>query len=69
MDYEPFFSASQVKKNKMLADIGKLERQKDAATFIIEARMGLWDIKFLADYGDAEFEFMDLEKGKGAEDN
>lgn len=69
MDYEPFFSASQVKKNKWMADIERLHRKKDAATFVIECRMGLWDIRAAADYGDTEWEFVSMEKGKGPEDN
>ena len=43
-DYEPFFSASQVKKNEMLEQIERLARQADAAKFIIESRMQLWDV-------------------------
>ena len=43
-DYEPFFTASQVKKNEMLEQIERLARQADAAKFIIEARMQLWDV-------------------------
>ena len=43
-DYEPFFTASQLKKQEMLEQIERLARQADAAKFIIEARMQLWDV-------------------------
>ena len=43
-DYQPFFTASQVKKQEMLVEIERLARQADAAKFIIEARMQLWDV-------------------------
>jgi len=65
--YEPFFSASHVAKNKMLADIEHLGRKKDAAAFLIEAKMGLWDIRESVAYGDTEWDFHTVEKGKGPE--
>jgi len=43
-DYEPFFTASALKKQEMLDSIERLARQADAAKFIIEARMQLWDV-------------------------
>ena len=43
-DYEPFFTASQVKQNEMLEQIERLARQADAAKFCIEAKMQLWDV-------------------------
>lgn len=67
--YEPFFSASHCAKNKLLADIERIARKKDAAVFRIEANMGLWDIRECASYGDTEYDYWAGKKGKGPEDN
>jgi len=67
--FEPFFSGSRVAKNKLLADIERLARKKDAAVFLIEAKMGLWDIRESASYEDTEWDYWASKKGKGPEDN
>ena len=68
-DWEPFFKASRISKDRLLAGIEKAERQKDAAQFLIEARMQIWDIRESVAYGDTEWDFYAMKKGKGPEDN
>jgi len=67
--YEPFFSASQVRKNELLARVEKLARKNDAARFLIEAKMGLWDLGGDGIYEEANLMFEAWKKDKGPEDN
>lgn len=65
--YAPFFTASQVKQNKMLERIEVLARKNDAARFLIEAKMGLWDLDGEGLYEEANKQFEAWKKDKGPE--
>ncbi len=66
-EYEPYFTASQVKKRHMLERIEKLARKNDAARFLIEAKMGLWDVAGEGIYEGAHHDYQRWLKGKGPE--
>lgn len=51
-------------KQKMLNDVERLERKQDAAKFLIEARMDLWDVRHPYHYFDTAFDEWEIEKDK-----